>query len=186
MDGGVHMIMTTCLLALTALGPAGESSESDVLIRVKSLEMKGVDWRGTVGAKLQPCATQGTATIWTADNATAAVIAKSAAKVVDAPKITTVPGAPASVVDEVNRNYVAEIVRHPGTNTPFEPKIETVHDGWRGSLTCRPLDQGVLAGVSIDATQFMSFHSVKVAETFQVNGKPEEHSFKAEYQVPEV
>ena len=182
------MMLTTCLLALAALGPGetAETGESHVLVRVKSLEMKGVEWRGEAGAKLQACARQGTATIWTTDRATGAAIAKAAVKVIDTPNVTTVPGAPASIVDEVNRNYVAEVVRHPEEAVPFEPNIQTVHDGWRGTLTCRPLDQGVLATVRIDANQFMAFHPVDTKDTFRVAGSPEEHSFKAQYQVPEV
>jgi hypothetical protein len=182
------MTLTTCLLALAALGAgeATESGETQVMVRIKSLEMKGVEWRGAVGAKLQPCARQGTATIWTADRATGAAITKAAAKVAEAPRVTTLPGSPASVVDEVNRNYVADIVRRPGESLPFEPNIQTVHDGWRGTLTCRPLDQGVLATVQIDANQFMAFHGVDTTDTFRVEGSPVDHSFKAQYQLPEV
>ncbi len=118
---------------------------------------------------------------------------------VQAPKVSTLPGATATVEVQDRRPYVAGFGRladgpiNRASMVQFQPDIQVVPEGFRGQVACRALDQGVLARIALDDIRLLGLHAVDCRETVvpkdksQVGGQtPHRADIHAAYQVPEV
>lgn len=188
------MPLGSALIALTLLGASAPGpADGPIATQVGVVDMKGVEWRGVFHARLSLVAQNQGTTVWTADRATAAALAKSAGEVRVAPQVISDAMAEAVVNASNGRPYVARLGRvadgafNQATAVAFEPHVDAVHEGWQVRISGRALDQGVLARVNLTDTRFDAFHTVTCPETVQPKaegGKP--HTFASQYQVPEV
>ncbi|MEO6811501.1 MAG: hypothetical protein ABI353_20505, partial [Isosphaeraceae bacterium] len=185
------MPIVASLMVLTLLGadgsPQPDSAPLDYQIRI--LDMKGLDWRGSAHDRLTPVARQGNATVWTARRGLTADLAKTAEQVATAPRIRALPGALTEVRDEVRQGIVADLVRvadgpvGQATTVAFQPQIDQVRLGFQARLSCRRLDQGMLAKVQLEDVKLAAIHTATLQEDLKTKGTT---GFKARYQVPEV
>lgn len=187
------MLMTPVVLALATLGAGPDGAPEPVPMvatQVRVLEMKDLSWRTAAHGFLTPVARQNGATVWTASGGAIKVLVEGALEVVEAPKVTSVAGMPASVQTERTRMFVADM-RFIGDFKPddsvakvaFRPDMDQATDGCRFELKARPIDQGTLADIQLKSRRIGAVHSVKVRDP---RGEGASNRVNAAYQVPEV
>ncbi len=190
------MNMTLGFLAMALLGsdspaPSPTSASADsVRLRVRMLEMKGIEWRGTIHNRLAPAARQGTACVWTANQDVVGGLERSAEQSVLAPEVSARLGVPASVKKGELRRVVADLRRRadgpPGENTcvGFFPEVDNLLESFDVEMTCRAVDQGVMARVAVNSTHLTAMPSYTVEETVTQPKTGKTNSVNARVQVP--
>jgi hypothetical protein len=158
-------------LALTGAGPAPQSAQNRVQIEytVRFVEAEGLAWREAVCTHLRPVTRQGAATVWTAPrdvtNRLLEEVRKNpAARVRNAPKVTSESGAAVHIFSRANRHLVTQVAWH-GDDRVAEVAPEDVRTGWVTTMVGRKLDQGILVQVVLEDTAIRAVHQVKCAKS---------------------
>ncbi len=184
------MLMTPVVLALATLGAGAPESVPMVATRVRVLEMKDLSWRTAAHGFLTPVARQNGATVWTATGGILKVLSHTTLDAIEAPKVTSVAGMPATVQAERTRLFVAD-VRITGdaktddavSKVAFRPDVDRATDGCQIEVTTRSIDQGTLAEIRLKSRRVGAIHTVTVEDP---RGDGAKNRLKAAYQVPEV
>ena len=100
-------------LAGVAGAPPAERAKAQITYTVRMVEAQGVDWREGVFDRLKPVTRQGAATVWTVPRDAAKQLleefSKSPdAKILQAPKVTSSSGVPATIQCRRNRPVVTQ------------------------------------------------------------------------------
>ena len=163
-------------LALAALGitPQSEREKPPITYTVRMVEADGVGWREAVFDCLKPVTRQRSATVWTlpldASTRLLTEVTKSpAARVVEAPKVTSKSGSPATIHCRSNRPLVIQT----GWNNDESPPASTpenIRVGWHTTMVGRKLDQGILVQLVFEDTVVRTVHHVSVRRSVALNG----------------
>ena len=188
------MLWITGLVAATLAGAEGPKRPDSPMItyQLRHLEMNGVGWRSSLHPKLVPVARQGSATVWTAPRDAATELSEKAARVLQAPRVSSNPQAPVTFFQNSARPLVTGLTRQAdgpvnhATRVGFTPTIETATEGWKATIDGRKLDQGVLTHVTMEETQILAVYAVSLSETTETKGTGDGQVLKATMQVPEV
>lgn len=199
--------MSLGLLAFALLGADGPTPASpydstptgpSIMYEVRFVTVRGLGWRTAMRGKLKDVAQHEGSTVWTVDDEGMKAFlerlqADGATNVVQAPRVTAIEGASATIRREDDRHYVANLKRIAdgpplqATRVAFQPEVKSVKDGVTAHLVGRAMDQGVLAQVCLDANELQALHTVVVEDG--VKGCPPAtcpSRLNAQYQVPEV
>lgn len=148
----------------------GPNSGAEVKLRfqVRLLDIQGIAWRGTIHDRLTPAARQGNCTVWTANRDLIETLQQFAENATDLPAVEEEPDGVVHVRYEVARHMVADMRRvadaPPGKNTSlaFVPDVDQVRDDFDVEMTCRRVDQGVMAKASIRETHLAAMHTYSI------------------------
>ena len=148
-----------CAIALTGQGGAQATitATPSVTTEVRIFELEGLAWRRA--SHLSPVVRRGTVSVWTAPDTETAALADGARSVTKSPRVTAAVDSPATIglglagpVDfDVARAAFLTSTRQPAEAAAPRSKI---------TVSGRPLDQGVLAKVSVSDAQVLALHSV--------------------------
>jgi len=188
------MLWITGLVAATLAGAEGPKRPDAPMItyQLKHLEMNGVGWRSALHPKLVPVARQGSATVWSAPKDAAAELSEKAARVLQAPKVSSYSQATATFFHNSSRHVVTGLSRQAdgpvnhATRVGYTPKVENATEGWSATVDGRKLDQGVLTHVTMEETQIIAVHAVSLSETTETKGAGDGQVLKASMQIPEM
>jgi hypothetical protein len=165
-------------LALTALGiaPQSEHERPPITYTVRMVEADGVGWREAVFASLKPVTRQGSATVWTlpldASTHLLNIVTKNpSASVVQAPKVTSQSGSPATIQCRSKRQLVTQVAWNNQESSPSSIP-ENIRVGWHTTLVGRKLDQGILVQLVFEDTVVRAVHHVNVSRSIASNGTP--------------
>lgn len=165
--------------------------KGDVQLRIRVLEVEGLEWRERIWPFAKSMDRQGATTVWTADANTLGWISGFAKKETTFPTPTDDDKEAPSV--QTVSNYIASLERI--TNTPgkatslaFKPIRSTINDRTTCDLSGLRDPQGVLVKGLIQDTNLLGFDSVQCSETFtypkSTGRKPT--IIHAVYQLPEL
>jgi hypothetical protein len=151
-------------LAGVASAPHANRDQSQITYTVRMVETEGVGWREGVLTRLKPVRRQGAATVWTIprDASTRLLhdVGKSrATKIIQAPKVTSLTGAPATIQRRGNRQLVTQAAWN-GEEPATEGSPENIRVGWHTTMVGRKLDQGILVQVVFEDTVIRAVHRV--------------------------
>lgn len=189
----------TGLLAMAAVvggAPDECPGEGAVRVQVRVFTMDGLGWRSGTFGRLQPIATRGTSTVWTADRALLGSLQgwSQASEVLpvsdsDSGETTVSRLKTVNYVDHVARKGpaaeadAADPARFVGKTAQFETGIEARVAG-------RRIEQGYLADVALADTRLLEMHKVKVSEVVACPASaqpgPKTQTVGTAFQVPEI
>ena len=187
------MSISTSLIALVLLGQNGPDwPASPISYQIRMLEMKGLDWRGKLHAKMTPVARQGNACVWSVSGDVAAEVTSAAERVTAAPRVTSKQEFPATVRVGQERSIVADFKRvadgpvDHATAVAFQPEVRQVDEFMKFSVSARVVEDGVLANISLEDSHVSTIHTFTIKESVPAaeGGAPSE--IKAQVQVPEL
>jgi hypothetical protein len=163
---GVALGWVAFALAGVASAPSAELAKAQITYNVQMVETQGVGWREGVFTRLKPVTRQGSATVWTVPRDAAKQLLDEFsrcpnAKILAAPKVTALSGAPAAVQFRNNRPLVTQVA-WSGQEAAAEAAPEHVRAGWHTTMVGRKLDQGVLVQVVFEDTVIRAVHQIKV------------------------
>ena len=144
--------------------PAAERNAPQISYTVRMVEANGVGWRETVFTRLKPVARQGPATVWTVPRSSASNLLRQvsndpARTVIQAPRVTALAGAPATIQVRGNRSFVTR-ASWSGDESASSGTRDEIRVGWHTTLVGRKLDQGVLVKMVIEDTEIRGVHKV--------------------------
>jgi len=155
-------------LALAGVGaaPPAERGQEQIAYTVRFVETEGVGWREAVFTRLKPVTRQGGATVWTlSQDATNRlledVLRNPAARVLQAPRVTSIGGAPVTVFSRRNQQLVTQVAWNGDEAAP-EGASEDVRVGWHTTMVGRKLDQGILVKLVFEDTAIRAIHQVRL------------------------
>lgn len=183
------MALTTGLVALALWGadpvPSRVEPCQEITCEVQVLTIEGLGWRRDAHSMLRPAARQGSATIWTADRGLVARLAAAAAThptgqatTIKAPRVTTAPGAVATVTSDKTQDYIQHARRvadgpvDHASQVAYVPEVATIREGFTAVFSGRKLDQGVLAQVKFAESHLGSLHTIQLAEVVKTPPTP--------------
>jgi len=128
-----------------------------------------VGWREAVFTRLKPVTRQGAATVWTLSHDATKRLLNEVSKnpathVLEAPKVTSFDGAPATIFFRRNQKLVTQVAWN-GDEVAPEGASEAVRVGWHTTMVGRKLDQGILVKLVFEDTEIRAVHRVKLNET---------------------
>jgi hypothetical protein len=158
-----------CALAGVGAAPQVESSAAQIAYTVRVVEAEGVCWREAVFTRLKPVTRQGAATVWTVtrdttDRLLAEVLKNPTARILQAPRVTTFAGVPASISSRRNQQLVT-LANWDGDEARPDGGSEAVRVGWHTTMVGRKLDQGILVKLVLEDTEIRAIHCVKLKRT---------------------
>jgi hypothetical protein len=182
------------LLGALLVGAEGvPKPASPIRYQVRVYEMEGLDWRGSLYARLQPVARQGSATIWTASRDLGKPLAECAARLVIAPQILGQSDSLTQFSQRTNRRIASRWTRHAdgpvdhAVAVAYTPEFEDLGDGCQFAFLGRKLDQGVLAKVVVEDVRVAAVHRVMLTETVQAaHHEGSDGTVRPKLEVPEV
>ena len=166
---GIALGWVAFALAGVGAAPHAERNQAQLTYTVRMVEVDGVGWREAVYTRLKPVTRQGSATVWTVPRDTTmqlvASLAKNpATKILQAPKVTSFSGVPATVQHRQTRPLVTQVAWN-GAEPAHNDAAEKLRVGWHTTMIGRKLDQGILVQVVIEDTVIRAVHRVSVNRT---------------------
>ncbi len=166
------------LLALAVLGADGPPrlDAPQITFQMHVIEMKGVGWRESVYAQLQPVTRQGNASIWTVGRGATKTLTMLADTVIHAPRLTAFAQASAHVSPQPPMpsgcafEWCSQVswLRQDQVNLARyeapEPMGKDVHPSFAARFTGRKLDQGVLTKFVLEETRVLAVHTVMIRD----------------------
>jgi len=148
------------------IAPAPERGQEQIAYTVRFVETEGVGWREAVFTRLKPVTRQGAATVWTlSQDATNRlledVLKNPAAKILQAPRVTSIDGAPVTVFSRRNQQLVTQVA-WDGDEAAPKGASEAVRVGWHTTMIGRKLDQGILVKLVFEDTEIRAIHQVQL------------------------
>jgi Outer membrane efflux protein len=184
------------LLALLSVGFGDAEAPPQaplVTFQVSVLEMDSIAWRSPLYDRLKTVDRQGGTTVWTTGSDTARALRNRAARVVEAPRISSPLGGMATVVVQgKDRFYTAELKReanaprHLASVVAFRPEPASVREDLRATVCAHQTEQGLLTRVTCDATWLSAMHSVSLTELYVDDQGIEAGTIGGRLQVPEL
>jgi hypothetical protein len=183
-------------LAGAAGAPPVESAAAPITYSVRIIEAEGLGWREAVYSSLKPVTRQGSASVWTISHAGAnrletEVMKSSGAKLLNAPRVTSFSGVPATIFSRHSQKLVTQAAWNGGEAAPKGGK-EAVRVGWQTTMVGRKLDQGVLVKIVLEDTAIRAIHQVNLrcddAELYcqAPDGAKHDDVRKVAIEVPEI
>jgi hypothetical protein len=163
---GVTLGWVAFALAGLAGAPHAERDKPQITYTVRMVEAEGVGWREGVYARLKPVTRQGAATVWTVPrDATTRLLEEvnksPAARILQAPKVTSSSGVPATIQCRRSLQLVTQAAWNVDEPAPAGT-LEKVRAGWHTTMVARKLDQGILVQVVFEDTVIRAVHHVNV------------------------
>jgi hypothetical protein len=164
---GVALGWVAFALAGVAAAPHPGPQTEPITYTVRYVEAEGLGWRGAVFTRLKPVSRQGAATVWTVPrDATTRLLEQvtkdPAGTILQAPKVTAISGAVASIHSRSNRKLVTQVAWNGDDRAP-EAAAEDLRVGWHTTLVGRKLDQGILVQIVLEDTEIRAVHHLNLA-----------------------